>query len=108
MALWVLNTENCNHGARLGASFNIVLHTAERDRGWMGISDLDREKSECTHSQETREEERWPIIKKKKRMMQLSGLISENAVRKIQSCALKCDFKFKVFLFDQLTQKGKF
>lgn len=32
MALWVLNTKNCNHCARLGASFNIVLDTAERDR----------------------------------------------------------------------------
>lgn len=32
MALWVLNTESCNHCAGLGAGFNIVLHSAERDR----------------------------------------------------------------------------
>lgn len=106
MALWVLNTENCNHGARLGASFNIVLHTVERDRGWMGISDLDMEKSERTHGQETWEEERWPIIKKK-RMMQLSGLISEKAVRKIERVLCIKMWLSEQFSFMQMTVEHK-
>ncbi len=71
----------------------------------MGISDLDREKSEWTQTQETREEERWPIIKKKGWCNSLDSCLKMLWEKSSKHCELKCDFRCCFFM--QMTVEHK-